>query len=86
MMYEAFWEEKMTAARLRLGALVVLFGGLALLSSTAMLGFFLFAGFFGFASPPGGALFVGIVLFLGGLTVAVLGAGIFLLGLANQLS
>ncbi len=65
---------------------MVLFGGLALLSSTAMLGIFLFQGFFGFASPPGGALFFGIVLFLGGLTVAVLGAGIFLLGLANQSS
>ncbi len=63
---------------------MVLFGGQALLSSTAMLG--IFQGFFGFASPPGGALFVGIVQFLGGPTVAVLGAGIFLLGLANQSS
>ena len=76
----------MTAARLRLGAFLVLFGGLALLSSTAMLGIFLFQGFFGFAAPPTAALFVAIVLFLGGLTVAVFGAGIFLLGLANQSS
>lgn len=76
----------MTAARLRLGALVVLFGGLALLSSSAMLGIFLFQGFFGFATPPTAALFVAILLFLGDLTVAVLGAGIFLLGFANQSS
>ncbi len=74
----------MASSRLRAGALLVLFGGLALLSSTAMLGIFLFAGFFGFASPPGGALFVGIVLFLGGLTVAVLGAGVFMWGFANR--
>ncbi len=74
----------MAFSRLRAGALLVLFGGLVLLSSTAMLGFFLFAGFFGFASPPGGALFVGIVLFLGGLTLAVLGAGFFMWGFANR--
>ncbi len=64
---------------------MVLSGGLALLSSTAMLGVFLFQGFFGFTVPTA-ALFFAIALFLGGLTVAVLGAGIFLLGLANQSS
>ncbi len=63
---------------------MVLFGGLALLSSTVMLGIFLFQGFFGFASPPAAALFVAIVLFLGGLTVAVLGAGVFLLRFAQR--
>ncbi len=75
----------MPSARLRPGALLVLFGGLALLSSTAMLGVFLSQGFFGFTVPTA-ALFVAIVLFLGGLTVAVLGAGIFLLDFANQSS
>ncbi len=74
----------MASSRLQAGALLVLFGGLALLSSTAMLGIFLFQGFFGFGSPPGGALFVGIVLFLGGLTVAVLGGGVFMWGFANR--
>ena len=73
----------MTTLRLRSGALLVLFRGLALLSSTVMLGVFLFQGFFGFVSPPAAALFVSIALFLGGLTVAVLGAGVFLLRFAQ---
>ncbi len=76
----------MAFTRLRLGALLVLFGGLALLSGSAMLVVIVFLGFFFFASPPVWAAFVAVVLFLGGLTVAVLGAGIFLLGLANQSS
>ncbi len=73
----------MTALRLRSVALLVFFAGLALLSSTAVLGIFLFQGLFGFAGPPAPALLVSIILFLGGLTVAVFGAGVFLLRFAH---
>ena len=62
---------------------MVLFGGLALLSSTAMLGVFLFQGFFGFAVSTA-ALFAAISLFVGGVTVAVLGAGVFLMRFAQR--
>ncbi len=73
----------MTTLRLRSGALMVLFGGLALLSGTSVLGLFLFQGFFGFTVPTA-ALCVAIFLSLGGLTISVLGAGVFLLRFAQR--
>ena len=76
----------MAFTRLRMGALLVLFGGLALLSGSAMLVVIVFLGFFFFASPPVWAAFVAVVLFLGGITVSVLGAGITLLDFANRAS
>ncbi len=67
----------MTASRLRLGALLALLGGLALLSSSAMLGIFLSQGtYFFFRAPITAAPLFAVVGFsLGGLTVSVLGAG-----------
>ncbi len=62
---------------------MVLFGGLALLSGSAMLVVVIFQGFFFLASPPIWAAFVAVVLFLGGLTGSVLGAGMFLLRFAQ---
>ena len=77
----------MPSARLRLGALLVLLGGLVLLSSTAWLGFFFLQSIFTpFATPPAAAVFFVFILLLGGLTVAVLGAGIFLVDFANRSS
>ena len=73
----------MASALLRSGAFLVLVGGLALLSSTAILGIILIQGIFASNTPP---VFTAVVLFLAGLTVAVLGAGVFLWGFAKQAS
>ena len=64
------------------GALLVLFGGLAVLSSFAILGMPGMPP----RSPGVEALYLAVVLRWGGLTVLAIGAGIFFSGLANRAS
>ena len=75
----------MASVLLRVGAVVVLLGGMLLLVGSVLLGNF----FFGSLSGMAGAfnpsdVFWGWTFVLGGLTVAVLGAGVFLWGFAKQ--
>ena len=76
--------ETVASSRLRAGALLVLLGGLALLLSSALQGFFLFEGILSLLPPPGGEfVFAWVILFWVGLAVFVLGAGVFVWGFAN---